>query len=677
MYIGVDYYPEHWPRERWEEDARLMAEAGFNVVRLAEFAWSRMEPAEGRFEFAWLDEAIETLDRRGIRVVLGTPTASMPPWAAVKYPEVMALRPEGGREPYGHRKYACLSCEAYRMLSERITETMCGHYAGNRAVIGWQTDNEFDAHPCACDSCRRAFQDWLREKYGAIDELNQAWGTVFWSHEFGNFTEVPLPLTVKTVNPGMALDHKRFVTFLNAEFQRAQARIMRERCPGHFITHNFQESFTDLDYFEMAKDIDFPAWNSYPIWGKPGLPYSSAAMADVLRGLKGGNFWTMEQVCGNQGWSYMSRSVRPGEIRRLIFQQVAHGADGFLWFRWRTCPFGWEQNAHGMLSYDGVPRRRYRECAAATRDLRSVEKEIAGTRARADVALLLDYESSWSIRVQPGFIENAPGWWLEPGAAARLNDYREQFMRYYRALLRAGVNVDVVARDGDFSDYRLLISPELVIMPDAAAGAITGFVRNGGTLLTDLRSDLKDERNSCHQRLLPGLLRETLKIRIEEYESLAEDALIAGRRDFPGRFHGHIGCDWVIPEGAQVLAGYANDYLKGYAALTLATSGRGRAYYVGTIAREEAFYDRLIAHALKTAGIKRSFALPPGVELASRETRDKRLHFFINHNPAARKIKLPAGIKARALLGDKPKAGKLVLPGGSLAILLESGKNIR
>lgn len=669
MYIGVDYYPEHWPESRWATDAKLMREAGFNVVRLAEFAWAVMEPAEGRFEFAWLDRAIETLARRGIKAVLGTPTASMPPWVARKYPEVLALKKDGTREAYGHRKYNCFSSPAYRLLSRRITGAMAARFGKNPGVIGWQTDNEFDSHPCYCENCQESFRGWLRRKHGTIEKLNRALGTVFWSHRYRDFGEIRIPATTVTVNPGLALEHKRFQSDLNVTFQREQVSILRRRCRKQFVIHNFQESYKDLDYYRMAQDLDLVSWNSYPIWGEPGFPYGAAAMGDVLRGLKRRNFWTMEQVCGNQGWAFMSRSVRPGEVRRLFFQQVAHGADGFLWFRWRTCPFGWEQNAHGVLSYDGVPRRRYRECAAAAGDCHRIESEIAGTTPRSDVAVILDYECSWAIGIQPGFAENAPGWWLEPGQTANLNDYHAQFMRYYRALVRAGVNVDFVHPDRDLSGYRLAIAPELILMPPPRERRLIEYVKRGGVLVTDLRTGLKNEFNAAHERLLPGALRPVLKIRIEEYESLPGDARIAGSRDLPGKYRGHIGCDWVIPEGARVLAGYRNDYLKEYAAVTLARSGKGSAYYVGTIAREEEFYDALVRHALKTAGVRPPARIPAGVELVSREKKGARLLFFLNHTEAAKNVRLPAKLRAGTLLGAAPRRGRLELPPNGVTIL--------
>ncbi len=669
MYVGVDYYPEHWPRDRWPLDAKLMRKAGLNVVRLAEFAWSRMEPEEGRYDFTWLDRAISILNREGIRVILGTPTASMPPWVARKYPDTLSMGKDGTRDAYGHRKYACLCSRNYRRLSQRITTAMARHFRGNPAVIGWQTDNEFDAHQCCCRLCVGDFRRWLKEKYGSIAKLGRAWGTVFWSHEYRSFDEIPFPLSDKTFNLGHAMDYRRFVTFANARFQREQVRILRKLCPEHFITHNFQESWHDLDYFEMAKDLDFVAWNSYPIWGKPSFPHSASAFADTLRGLKGRNFWTMEQVCGNQGWAYMSRSVRPGEVKRLMFQQIAHGSDGFLWFAWRTCPFGWEQNAHGVLSYDGVPRRRYAEVAEAARTAHGIERELAGTSPRAEAAMILDYESSFSLGMHPGFIENAPGWWLEPGKSAVLNNYQAQFMRYYRALLRSGVNVDVISRDGDFGGYRAIIAPELVIMRDETAKKLVRYVNSGGVLLTDLRTGLRNEFNACHQRLLPGLLRETLKVRIEEYESLPEDSAIAGTKELKGSFRGYIGCDWVIPEGARVLAGYRTDYLREFAAVTCASSGKGAAYYVGTIAREEGFYDSLIAHVLGRARVAVPPRPPEGVEMVSREKEGSRLIFCLNHASVSRAVRLPKGGKLRALVGPAPRAGRLNLPAGAIAVL--------
>lgn len=667
MYIGADYYPEHWPEERWEKDAQLMRKAGFNVVRMAEFSWAKMEPMEGVFDFGWLEKALGVLGRHGIKSILGTPTASMPAWVANKYPETRALQMDGTRMGYGVRKDNCFTSGAFRLLSERITRAMAERFRRNPDVIGWQTDNELAGPECYCPSCRRGFQDWLRKKYGTLEKLNDAWGTSFWAHEYGTWGDIPLPMRPGGNNPSLELDHKRFHSDLNVSFQADQIRIIKEHCPGHFITHNFMGFCPTLNYFDLARDLDFVSWDNYPVWGKPDIPYRAAAAADLMRGLKGKNPWIMEQTSGPGGWGTMGRNPRPNEIRRLFFQQVAHGADGFVWFRWRVCRFGREQYWHGIIGHDGIPARRYKECARTAADCRKIERELEGTTLESEIAIVRDYDSAWALEIQPGFSGDLSGFSMDAGKEG--NDLVAQIERYHRALFRAGVNADIVAPDGDFGKYKLIILPEQFIMPDGLADRIETFVNKGGVLLTDLRTGVKDENNICPERVLPGKLRKTLGIRIEEYESLGEDALIAGTREFPGSFHGHIGCEWVIPEEAKAIAGYRNGYLKPYASVTENSFGKGRAIFAGTIAREEAFYDALVRRALEAAGIKRLFDPPEGLEILCRSKRGSKLFFFINHTASHKKVKVPSRPKFKALLGDVPKAGALTVPAGEIAVL--------
>jgi len=636
MYIGVDYYPEHWPRERWDEDARLMKEAGFNVVRLAEFSWVLLEPEEGRFDFAWLDEAIGLLGRHGIKVVLGTPTAVMPAWVARKYPETLAMKADGTRVVWGGRKNNCFSDGTYRLLSERITRAMAEHYARSPQVIGWQTDNEFSGTDCRCHLCRTSFQDWLRRKYGALDAVNRAWGTHFWGLKVQTWDEIQVPDSRAGAwaisNPSASLDWQRFTSWLNVRFQGDQVRILRSLSPGRFVTHNFMGLFQEMDYYDLAKDLDFVSWDNYPVfehWDKPGIPYGASLAADVMRGLKGRNFWIMEQTAGALGWEVFSRNPRPGEIRSIAYQQLAHGADGQVWFRWRTSTAGREQYWHGLLGHDGKPGRRYREAAQVAREYRGLERVLAGTAPRSRVAFIYDYDSLWALRVQPGYAGNT---------------YAAAIRRYYDAFFRAGVNVDVVPPGADLSGYKLVLAPELHVLPDVVARKLVSFVEKGGVLLADTRTGVKDETNLVHPRTLPGLLSPALGIAIEEYEALAAvEYKLAGRAPLAGDFTAVRYADWITPTGAQVVAGYAEWPVKEYAAVTRHAYGKGRGWYVGTVVKEAGFYDQLVKALLDDAGIKAVLAPPEGVEVGVREGGGRTLLFILNHTTAPKTVPVPAG----------------------------------
>jgi beta-galactosidase len=619
-----------------------MQEAGFNVVRLAEFAWVNMEPEEGRFEFGWLDEALDILHRHGISAILGTPTAAMPAWVPRKYPEVMAMQANGQRVRWGVRKNNCLTSGAYRLLSERITRAMAAHFAEARNVIGWQTDNEFGGPLCYCPSCQAEFHDWLRAKYGKLEELNRRWGTHFWGQQYGEWEEIQFPEGrerewdysgsgyLSTHNPGLCLDFQRFFSWLNVRFQHDQVRILRELCPNHFVTHNLMGLFSDLDYYQLAEDLDHVSWDNYPVWGSPDIRYNATTAVAVMRGLKRKNVWVMEQTAGPGGWSCFGRNPRPGEIRSIAFQQVANGADGMVWFRWRTCTAGREQYWHGLLGHDGKPLRRYREAAQTAKELRQIEGELAGTTVKAEVAVIYDYENIWALRIQPGFVGNS---------------LQAQMMRYCSALFRAGVSADMVKPTQDLSGYRLVIAPELFLLPDAVATKLKGFVAGGGVLITDLRTGVKDETGLCHDRTLPGLLGEALGITIEEYEAMDEGMSypVVGKEGIAGSFTGRHYADWVMPQGAQVLAGYEQRHLRPFAAATRNQFGKGAAYYVGTVVAEAGFYDQLIQHALKSAKVEPMVKPPVGVEAATREGDGKALLFLVNHTEEPQTVAVPAG----------------------------------
>ncbi len=643
MHIGVDYYPEHWPRERWETDARMMAEAGFNIVRLAEFAWVLLEPSEGQFDFDWLDDALAVLARHGIEAILGTPTAAMPGWVARKYPETLAMQKDGTRITWGARKNNCFSSGTFRLLSERITRAMAEHYRDTPNVIGWQTDNEFGHPVCYCDSCRAEFQAWLRRKYGTLEALNATWGTHFWGHVFGTWDEITIPDDPNRHNPSACLDWQRFYSWLNVRFQDDQIRILRAACPNHFITHNFMGLFHELDYYELAKDLDFVSWDNYPVWGKPAIPYNAAAAADVMRGLKKRNFWIMEQTAGPGGATEYGRNPRPGEIRKIAFQQVAHGADGMIWFRWRTCTTGREQYWHGLLGHDGKGLRRYQEAAQTASDLHKIAAALQGTTVRAPVAIIYDYDSIWALRIQPGYAGNR---------------FHADLERYYQALLRAGVNVDMIRPIDDLSAYRAVLAPDLYILPDGMARALSNYVQGGGVLLADSRTGVKTETNLCHERTLPGLLSDALGVTIEEYESLGDPTgpqgfsyRIIGREALTGEFTGIRTAEWARATTAQPLATYEEWHMRPYVAASRNQFGEGYGYFVGTVAQEERFYDLLIADLLRHAGVTAPLAPPPGVEVSVREGDGKTLLFLLNHTDTAQRVRVPRG-KVELLSGE-------------------------
>jgi len=635
MILGVDYYPEHWEEERWPVDAKLMAEAGITVVRLAEFAWSRLEPRDGEFQFAWLDRALEVVSAHGIRAVLGTPTAAPPAWLVEKHPDIVPV--DAWRRPlgFGARLHRCLANPTFREHSRAVTTAMARHYAQHNAVLGWQTDNELTGNRCYCEVCAGRFRGWLQHKYGALDVLNRTWGTAFWSQEYSAWPQVPLPWQTAcgpmAHNPSLMLDYYRFASDITVEFQREQVRILRKHCPEHFVTHNFMGLHDAINYYDLAEDLDFVSWDNYP--------ESSAALPhDVMRGIQGRSFWVMEEKCGHAGWNTMGPIPRPGQVRAWAWQAVGHGAEAIVFFRWRSCRSGTEQFWQGILNHDAVPGRRYREVAQVGREFRQVGPELDGTAPRNDVAILYSYDQIWALQIQP----QVPGFsfalWLQ---------------RYHEGLHRLGLGADVVSPATDLSPYKLVVCPPLYLLSDELAARLDRYVSNGGHLVVSARTGVKNENNYARSETLPGPLARTLGIAVEDYDAIGDRSNAIGLHD-GARFKVGLWCDILRLEGAEAAARYLHDFYAGSPAITVSRHGEGRAWYIGTVP-EERFFRHFLGGIAGELRLRRVADLPKGVEVACREDEEHRVLVLTNLTGQRQTVRLHdpcEDILAKAIVGD-------------------------
>lgn len=620
MILGVDYYPEHWEEERWPVDARLMAEAGIRVVRLAEFAWSRLEPREGDFQFAWLDRALEVLSARGIRAVLGTPTAAPPPWLVERHPEILPLDADRHTLGFGARLHRCLGNATFRHYSRAITTAMAEHYGRHPAVIGWQTDNEFSGNRCYCDGCAERFRLWLQGRYGSLEALNRAWGTAFWSQEYSAWGQVPLPWRTAcgpmAHNPGLLLDYYRFASDTTVDFQREQVEILRARCHGQFVTHNFMGLHDGVDYYDLAADLDFVSWDNYPS--------SSAALPhDVMRGIRRQNFWVMEEKCGHAGWNTMGPIPRPGQVRAWAWQAVGHGADAIVFFRWRSCRSGTEQFWQGILNHDARPGRRYREIAQLGAELARLGPELDGTQPRCDAAILYSYDQIWALQIQP----QVPGF-----------SFRLWVERYHEGLHRLGINVDVVSTGADLAGYKLVICPPLYLLDDALAARLERYAAEGGHLIVSARTGVKDEHNYARSEPLPGPLARVLGLTVEDYDAVGEGVNVIELSD-GARFKVSLWCDVLALDGARRVARYMRDFYAGQPAISVNDYGRGRAWYVGTVP-EERFFRHFLGSVVDGLRLRRAAQLPKGVEAACREDERGRIIVLTNLTPQKQTVEL-------------------------------------
>lgn len=629
MYYGVDYYPEHWPQERWSRDIQLMKEASINVVRLAEFAWAVMEPEAGKYDFAWLDQAVNMFHEAGIQVILGTPTATPPKWLVERYPDIYMQDRYGQVRGFGSRRHYCYNSPEYRRLSEEIIEVMAKRYGNHPGVMGWQTDNEFGCHDttrCFCPNCQTAFRRWLERKYGNIDALNKAWGTVFWSQTYNDWNQVIVPAytVVDTQapdafnhNPGLLLDFYRFSSDSAVEYQDVQLDALR-RHSSKPITHNYMGHFSQIDYFDLGRDLDFVSWDNYPSnkWGTN--TYQSVGMAHALmRGIKQQNYWVMEQQSGPCGWNTMGNTPQPGQLRLWAYQAMAHGGDGVVYFRWRACLFGTEQYWYGVLDHDGIPRRRYGEIRQTGQEFAEHAELFLGADVPAETAIIKSYDSLWSHQFQP----HTPGF-----------DYNALLYDYYRPLADQHIPTHVTGLDSDLTSYKLVIVPALNVMNDAMKAKLTDYVEQGGTLVVTFRSGTRHEDNSMTEETLPGYFRDLAGIDVVEFD-VVKDGRRTPVKGLFGAGTAKKWCDIIENRTAETAAVYEGSYYKGSPAVTVNKVGQGQVFYVGCDL-DETGMDALMAFVARRAGVKPLLATPiPGVEAVGRVASDGTpFTILLNHN---------------------------------------------
>lgn len=643
IHFGTDYYPEHWPTERWELDAKLMKEMGIQVVRLAEFSWHKMEPEEGKFDFEWLDRAIELMSKYNIKVVLGTPSAAPPAWLVEKYPEILPVDRMGRQIPFGGRHHDCQSNPVYREYVRKIVTEMAVRYGNNENVIGWQPDNELgNSHNdlCTCDSCTNAFQIWLHKKYNSVEKLNSAWGNAFWSQERNSFKEIKAPKNTLTGdNPSAILDWKRFCSDLVCDFMREQTSILRKYCKNQFITHNYMGFSDKVDYYRLAEQLDFVSQDQYPggYWtGDPTTNASElAATLDVIRGYKHKNFWIMEQQAGVTGGTMMGRLPAPGQLSLWTAQAVAHGADAVVYFRWRTCAFGTEEYWHGILPHCGIPGRTYRELKTSIEGLTPVMEQLQDSMPNPEVGILFSFTQQYAYTIQPHHKDLS---------------YIGQVIKYHRAFYKMQVPVDMLSEEDAFDSYKLLVAPFQYVMTLQLAEKFSSYVANGGHLVLTMRTGVKNDDNTCMTELpLPGILGKVAGVTVEEYDCLVDTnvKVICDQNMYTGRIWSDVLT--TAPE-TETIAEYASEFYKGRACVTAATYGKGVCYYIGT-EPDDALMDVLCNKMVSRALVQTLGKAEPDVELTVRETNTNKWFFALNHSGEKRTYQMSEG--CRLILGKQ------------------------
>lgn len=608
--LGVCYYPEHWPEAWWPQDAARMAALGLAWVRIGEFAWSRMEPEPGRMDFGWLDRAIATLGGHGLKVVLGTPTATPPRWMLDRHPDMLPVDAQGRARGFGSRRHYDFAHPGYRAECARIVTQLAERYGANPHVAAWQTDNEYACHDTVLSysqSALHGFRDWLAQKYQSPDALNRAWGNVFWSMEYRDFNEIALPnLTVTEANPSAQMDFRRFASDQVVAFNRVQTDIIRRHSPAP-IAHNYMGRVTDFDHFATGADLDIAAWDSYPLgflsdrleatpdhkraFARQGDPDLQAFHHDLYRAVGRGRWWIMEQQPGPVNWAPFNPDPLPGMARLWAWEAFAHGAEAVCYFRWRQAPFAQEQMHAGLLRPDSVPAPAHDEVAAVAAELAAMP-DVQATAA--PVALVFDYASAWAWQVQP---------------QGRDFDYFRLAFAMYRGLRRLGLSVDIIPPDtADLSPWRLVLAPGVATLP---APFLSALERHQGISVLGPRTNAKTAAFATPVPLPPNL--SGLAAVVARVESLPPDLPVplAGGGAFlhwREKVEGGPVID-AATDGWPALVGDRLRYLCGWP--------------------DDAARDRILADACAAAGIPTE-VLPDG--LRCRDSGGTR--FWFNYNAA-------------------------------------------
>lgn len=634
MKIGVDYYPEQWDKNLWRQDVDRMKNAGVSAVRMGEFAWSRLEPREGEYDFNWLDEIISIFQEREIEVFLGTPTNTPPLWLFEKYPEIIQVDKSGQRIPIGIRGHRCLNSPVFREKCKQIITQMVSRYAGNAWVTGYQIDNELEANYCCCPVCEEKFRTFLKEKYGTVGRINEAYGNMVWSGEYSSFPQIKPPFGGHQtwLNPSYMLDFNRFASNSTVDYVEFQRELIHRLDGKALITTNNWLCENMPDFYDVFEKLDFVSYDNYPAAVLPADTeelYSHAFHLDLMRGIKGKNFWIMEQLSGSVGgWMPMQPTPQPGMLKGYSLQAIAHGADMVLHFRWRTAVTGAEMFWHGLIGHDNAAGRRYQEFCDLCRTVGEL-KELEGSVIKNHVAILYSSEQEYGFKIQPQ-VEGM--------------HYFTQLKAYHDAFTSLGIGVDVIDWESDLSEYDIVVAPTVYITYGDVVKNLENFAAGGGSLVLTNRSGVKDEYNRCIMAELPMVFADMAGAVVREYnpigkrqEKLRVHCEEWGCTNTEWEYFCKLWCDILEPRGAKVLARYEENFYRGEAAVTVNSYGKGKVYYNGTVLERKGMlsFAKLVVKAHGMAYVE---GLPPGVERNIREKCGRKWCFLFNNTGKEQKF---------------------------------------
>ena len=645
LWHGGDYNPDQWLEypEVLKKDIELMKKAGCNAMSVGIFAWSKLEPNEGEFDFEWLDSIINNLYDNGIYTVLATPSGAMPVWMAQKYPETKRVHEDGIRDRFGNRHNHCYSSPVYREKVTLINTKLAERFSKHPGVVLWHISNEYNVEDCYCELCKANFRKWLEEKYGTIEDLNRRWWNGFWSHRYQNFEQIDPPGGHgETASNPLKLEWHRFKNHMLRDFMGVEIEAVKKVDPTIPVNANFMR-FWEIDYFELGKQLDVISWDNYPTWHADTNEFDSTVETALFHSLfnslkKDRPFMMMESSPSATNWQDISKLRRPGMHLLSSMQAVAHGSDTVQYFQWRKSRGQSEQFHGAVVSHDNSDDTRvFRDVQSVGEALVDI-KEVVGSITRNEAAILYDYDSFWALRIAQAY---------------RNKEYNKGFERIlhknYGALWQLNIGCDFIFAGEDFADYKVIIAPMLFMLKNGVKEKLEEFVANGGTLVVTFCSAVIDEDalSFFDDKCYP--LRKLLGVKAEETDSLYNGQ--SNSVDLYGKTYSSASyCELAYLEGAEVIGSYNEDFYRGMPAVTVNSYGKGKAYYIATDFDLDG-YMALFSNWFKDIiSSDKVISSPDNVSIMMRYSEDNEYVFVLNFNNEEKYVELP--FEYEILTGD-------------------------
>ncbi len=616
VFVGVDYYPEHWSESQWDKDIELMVKTGVYAVRIGEFAWSRLQPSENVFNFDWLDKIIQKLTDNGLKIIMCTPTNCAPLWMYRNYPETLQVDRDGTKTKTGIRGHRCYNSPIFRKFAEQIIEKECLRYKSNNNIIAWQIDNELPSNVCNCENCRAQFINYLKEKYKNVTNLNESWKNDVWSGDFSNFEEINTPLgdnyLYNWLNPSYLAEFETYASQSTEQFVEFQKKIIRKHFKYVKITTNACFSGSTPDYFKLFDNLDVASYDNYPALGEPKdgkYNRKQSFILDMVRGFKNQNYWIMEQMGGAFGcWAPISPTPQLGMISGYAMQAVAHGGDAIMFFRWRTAIGGAETFCHGLIDHSMIEGRRFKEFADFCNKINQLHISCQ-SKVFSRVAVVFSFKQERAFRIQ------------------RMNetfDYFNYCQSFHEVFKELGLNVDVISDLKEIQNYDVVILPAYFMINEEEIEYLKDFSASGGTLVATMHTAVKNEYNVCYTTPLPAYITELFGCFVKEYDSVSRPVAVVmdGEKYNAGNW-----CDILSITDGKVLATYAEQFYKGEPAAVI----KNNFVYLGSEFSKD-FLKKVIKGLLNDKNIPYEQNLPEGVDVSIRETEQLKYIFIFNNN---------------------------------------------